>query len=571
MTPDQFAEQIKKKFPQYQGMDNLELTTRIINKYPQYERRVQIPKVETPDTGERVGETITQAGQTLREQIGGEGELAGESPLVRGTAAAATAATAIPQTAIQAIPGAFGERIRAGLERLGSAVGEQVGKVTRAIGETPLFQEAAGRQEVGPSGETTFVPNDLGFLDDALKVAANVGEVAEITAGAGVGPRAVTSGVSRTAAAVADVGREALERTIVASGNLADRATPKSVRTALRLNPPETRAKAVEELENAYQSGLVLDRKAVNNKLDKLARSESFGAVTLTRQGLIRELAEEGYIPKIEGDFAKFDDVFDDISSRQRQLMDDLDNELAPLQGVEVDTSLERIRQTAEDSLRQSPQISAGLESSIRELDRFFKSFQEKFGDRVSPLEVNAIRKEMNRVTKAFKDEDLFRLDAAEAVAKMTRDRLDEVVPTGRVSDLNKEWARLKRVDETAKILNNEVVEVGLLGRKLGSYVGTIGASLAGLSIAGPGGLVVASIFAQLGSDALATLLRAKKFDPALRDSIIKNIKADPKVVEKLIREASPENKTFLRNLLGVAAVAGAAKVLSEEGKVEKG
>lgn len=571
MTPQEFASKVKAKYPEYQNMDDLELTSRIIKKYPQYESKVQMPTTETPNTVQRVGSTIIQAGQEVRQQIKGEGEFAGESPVVRGLGAASSAALAIPETAIQAIPEPLGGGlIRGGLEKIGDVASKGFNKVTSFLGGTELFKGAAGQAVPQGDGSFDYVPNDLGFLEDALKSAQSLGEVAGVTAGAGAGPSQVSRLAGRAKEAIVDVGREALDRTLKVTDNLSERVTPKTVRTALRINEPETRSKAITELEDAYKTGLIEGRKATNNKLETLAAGESIAGAPVTRDMLIRELAEEGYTPKIEGQFAKFDEVFDDIETRQRNLMDDLDRELAPLTSrIESQTSLDRIMADAEAALRNNPQIGAGLTSSLNELNRMFKSFAEKYGDTLTPIEVNQIRKEMNRVTKAYKakgGEAIFEMDTADAVGKATRQRLDEVVPSGKVSALNKEWARLNRVEQTARILNNEIVETGIFGRKIGSYVTTVGASLVGLNLAGPGGLIVASIFAQLGGDAFATFLRNKKFRPELRDAILKQIKEDPKTADRLIREASPENKAFLRNaILGGASIAATKFFLGDD------
>ena len=495
-----------------------------------------------PSLAERVGNVVEHSGQQMRQAITGEGEFAGESPLARGFGAGAAGARGVVGTAFQALPGF----LRRPIESVGEFAGEQFGKVTGALAGTEFVQQAAGA--TGEDG--VYVPSDLGFLEEGLKIAQRAGEVADVTLGAGLGPKAVTQG----AASSVNLARNIASNTFKAGKSLAERATPKTWRAALYSNAPDTRAKAIDTLEDAYQSGLVKGRKATNNKLDNLAAANSFGGTTVTRDMLIRELAEEGYVPKIDGDFAKFDDVFDDISNRQRTIMENLDQDLAPLQGIENQTSLARLREAAESTLRESPQVGAGLTASLSQLDRLFKGLAEKYGDRLDPIEINNVRKEMNKISKAYRTkagDKVFELDAADAVGKAARSRLDDVAPA--IKAKNAEWARLERVAQTAKVLNNEIVEVGLLGRKLGSYVGTIGASLAGLSIAGPGGLVVASIFAQLGSDALATLLRSRKFDPKLRKAIVENISKDPKAVKKLVDEASPENKSFLASLFTVA------------------
>lgn len=68
MTTDQFAEKIKTKYPEYQALNNQELTQRIIKKYPQYATQVDgyAPKSFLNKTGsflgsEKLGQGVGQA------------------------------------------------------------------------------------------------------------------------------------------------------------------------------------------------------------------------------------------------------------------------------------------------------------------------------------------------------------------------------------------------------------------------------------------------------------------------------------------------------------------------------
>lgn len=506
-------------------------------------------KKKEPNALNRVGDVINRTGEDVAAQIQGTGEFSEQSAIRRGTGVVSSAFGAVPGAAVAASP----EPVRQGIEKAADIFTKGFDWVADKIGSVPALQK--------------FVmdnPAAAKAIEEIAGTASNVGGISDVILGA----KGLERGITRTGEATFDVGREALDRTLRATDNLAQKATPASIRTMFKGNTPESKTAAVTQLEDAYKTGLVQDRKAINNKLDNLAAENSLGGEKITRDILIKELAQEGYIPKIEGQFAKFDEVFDDIDTRQQVLMEQIDVELAPLQGTEFQTSLDRIRAEAEAALRRSPQVGANLDASIKQLDRFIESFRNKYGDSVTPAQINEIRKNMNAETKAYKEakEGKFKLDSADAVARSTRSRLDELVPSGKVRENNAEWARLNRVEQTARVLNNEIVEVGLIGRKLGSYVGTIGASLAGLSLAGPGGLVVASIFAQLGSDALATILRAKKFSPELREAIINNIKADAPTAQRLIREASPENKTFLRNLLMGVGTAAAVEYFADDG-----
>jgi hypothetical protein len=266
----------------------------------------------------------------------------------------------------------------------------------------------------------------------------------------------------------------------------------------------------------------------------------------MDKDTLVRNLAEEGYVPEVNDRLADFTKVFDDITERQSRVLDNLD---PILKNVDETTPVADLRKSAEQVLRESPQIITTLNKSLGELDRFFASIETKFGKELTAEQVNAVRKEMNRVTRAFKD-DLFKQDTADAIGDATRARLDDLVDNNLVRESNAEWARLQTIRNTAEIFHQQQIDVGFLGKALGSYAGTILASGAGLSVAGPGGLVVAGLAARYGGDALAQFLRNRRFDPKVREMIVQSIRQDDELVDRLIKEANRQNKEILEKTL---------------------
>jgi len=257
-------------------------------------------------------------------------------------------------------------------------------------------------------------------------------------------------------------------------------------------------------------------------------------------------LAEEGYIPIVDGKLAKFGRVIDDLSERQARLAEAINPLLAT---VPERTPLSLLKKKARRVLIDSPQVGADLNKSLRELDRFFESFEVKFGDDLSAPTVNDIRIEMNNKTRAFGD-DAFKQDTADAVADAARARIDELAPSGIVRQTNAEIGRLFGLKRTASILDNQIINVGVFGGQLGRYIGVVGASGIGFAAAGPGGLVVAGIAAHYGGEVVATLLRNRRFSEKTRQLIIQGIKQDKELVQKLIQETEGANKAFLERVL---------------------
>lgn len=342
--------------------------------------------------------------------------------------------------------------------------------------------------------------------------------------------------------AVADATGSALRKAVGSVGEI----KPPSFKAFHIAVNPQTRAQAVDALKGAYKDSFIENRTAINNKLDKIANRSSFGDKKITKDNLVTNLADEGYLPEIDGRLADFSKTFADLQGRKSRVMEAIEPQL---ENVKELTPLETLKSQVAKDLIDNPQVLANLDSSLSELERFFKSFETKYGTEVTAKQVNEIRKAMNSRTRSF-GEEAFKQDTADAIADSMRTRLDELVPTGDVRTVNAEWARLNRLEKTAQVFHNQQVDVGILGRALGSYAGTIAASGVGLSVGGPGGLIIAGLAAHYGGDAMANALRRLRFNPELQKMIVQEVRQDDALVKRLIEEANAQNKKTLEQLL---------------------
>lgn len=137
MTPQEFSQKIKAKYPEYKDIDDAELTTKIIQKYPQYSSQVNLGTQAEPGFIERAGERISEAGGQVEKAISGTGEFEGQSPLRRGVEATAAAFDAIPAVATEALP----KPARTGLEKVGEALSGAVKFLGDKIGNIPAVQK----------------------------------------------------------------------------------------------------------------------------------------------------------------------------------------------------------------------------------------------------------------------------------------------------------------------------------------------------------------------------------------------------------------------------------------------
>lgn len=73
MTPQEFAQKVKAKYPEYNNIDDAELTNRIVQKYPQYQSQIATQKVTQKPLLERAGEFVSKhnlPGSKIGENIG---------------------------------------------------------------------------------------------------------------------------------------------------------------------------------------------------------------------------------------------------------------------------------------------------------------------------------------------------------------------------------------------------------------------------------------------------------------------------------------------------------------------
>lgn len=311
-------------------------------------------------------------------------------------------------------------------------------------------------------------------------------------------------------------------------------------KTKLALNPQD-RVAAVDDLSRALRESFVEDKTAVINKLEKIARRSKDN---ISEDDLLKELVDEGLgIPEVDGTIARFKGSIEALEEKRGVLARGLDTFLAPSKRK---TQLDSLRIAAQDVLEG--RIDVDLVRSERQLTNLFKSLEKKYGKVLSDQQVNKVRAEMNKSTKAFKG-DQFIQDSADAVADAARARLDELGPEAR--EINGEIGRLFRITRTAEALNNRPIDVGFLAGAMGRFIGTVGLGSIGFKVAGPGGLVVAGIAANLGAKGLANVIRQARFNKNAQRILSSGIRNDKKLLTKILKKATPEDAKVIREFAG--------------------
>lgn len=453
----------------------------------------------------------------------------------------------------------FGEAVIGGLkiitpksiEEQASGIMEEIGK---KIGEQPITQELISKYNALPPDTKQDVDNILGYAE-------GLGEI--------LGTKGGTEAIRRLSKPIVETAIDAVEKAALVTVRgtrgiksraleLTDKIIPTKIREINKKLNPKDATEATNSLKTIYKDSFVSDKPSINNKLDDLASTQSLRGNKVTPDDLLRGLAETGYVPRVEGKLAKFDDAFDDINLRQERIVNAIDGVLETIPEL---TTLDELKNWALGVIKKSPQLIGQRSKSGAELNRFFEDFALEFGDKgLSAKDVNRIRVAMNQRTKAF-TEDVFVQDVADSIADAARARLDDIAPSVRLA--NEQYGRLVSIKKTMDIFHNKPIDVGILGSQLGRYLAVMGAGQVGLGVTGPGGLVIAGIIAHFGGDAFAQLLRNKKFNQKLLGQIVNAVKKDDEIVERLIKEADSANKEILeRILLPVKAGASNAGVI---------
>ncbi len=143
LTTDEFAESVKTKYPQYKDVDNATLTTKMLEKYPQYSEKVETgtPTVSEPKKGiiGKIGSFLAPtATNSINKLRAGEGiglrDIAGSALEIGSLALPATAGAKVLGLGTKALKGISAARKIGSAATTGAIAGGMSG-AGRSIGE----------------------------------------------------------------------------------------------------------------------------------------------------------------------------------------------------------------------------------------------------------------------------------------------------------------------------------------------------------------------------------------------------------------------------------------------------
>lgn len=227
-----------------------------------------------PGLLDRAMGVIKQSGQNVQEQISGEGQFSGQSPIRRGVGATATAFSTPLKLGYEALP----QPAKTGVDYVGKKIGQGFGSAVNKLSETNLISEAA------MSGKTRG-------LEEALGTAGGLGEIAGNILVADQASKALQGGVN--------VAKRATSKAVDAGGDLTKQVT--DVARAKAGSQPAKIMQRVARINKSKQA-----------KFEKMA-GESVGDY-LTKRGIYGNIEE--ITQKLYQRFTKSKSVADDALAK---------------------------------------------------------------------------------------------------------------------------------------------------------------------------------------------------------------------------------------------------------------
>lgn len=515
MTPDQFAEKIKAKYPEYKDLDNADLTRRVLNKYPQYESQVRMPETKSlgmfTGTEERLADVGQSTAETIKANIEGTGEFADQSSLRRGVQATAAGFTAVPRGALAMAP----KSIRQGAEKVGEILSKGFGKVTDTIAETPLFKEIGELEAQGHiSPEKT---PGLYQLEDALAIASAGGEIAGTITGA----RGLATDLPRTAASA----QKLIQSTFKQTDDGIQPTTQTFVETA-RLADPEQYTQAKTKLTDTYMDSIV-NTETARKKLEAIALQEG-----IEPRQVVENFVESGGFANGVNDSGKvtFFKTREDFRDRKQVLGKTISDYMKTQTEL---TNIDDLRASIRADIENHGDLFTS-ERAMEEANKLLDSIEARYGKNLTPSQLHEMRVEAN--TKYPREAKNHEIGAYTAIGNATRDRIDEIVGDKTIREANAAWGNLARQERVINILDGQKVDVGLLNDSIGSYIGASAVGTAGF-VTGSGSLVIAGLASTVGAKTFANWVRRRRINDPEVQKVLDVLREDQAIANKLIEE----------------------------------
>lgn len=487
MEPKEFATKIKEKYPQYQGVDDNELTQRMLEKYPQYRNRVSLASSPKAGEGGGLAGAFREAGEGISEAFHERTEAAAEEQF-RSVEGEVSPARATLRTIGQGA-GFVGDVGFEALKLLApKAVEDLAAKGVEKLGQTELAQRLTGEYQQLKDKHPEAMKD--------VEAVFNIGSLLPIGKGTELAARGVKKGGQKAiesgpeaAQKVFTTSRQALQDSLKASGNTAVKSLQSNYEDIFQSTKPLRNAHNFVTAERGFSPSRVLaERKMIIDVQDG-----KFVTKELTDQ-LDDEIAEKStFLDKAIAQYPRTVSI-DDIRKR-------LDKDVAK-----------------NPELRSQARVGEVKKRAHAVLDEFVGQERK---ERFTLSEIQTFKKGMWGASKKFKDSDVGRADAHSELGSVFRRVIEDYVPDVEVRNLNRQIGEL---EETFTLLEKHVNGTAVKGGRLGRYFGR----LIGATLGTQGPPILGPILGALGVDYLVQAMQKNAVIGPLKRAALKYGEAAP-------------------------------------------
>ena len=269
LTPTEFAQQIKAKYPDYASVPDDVLATKMLEKYPEYKDRVRIPDFKT--TNEPPSPSLWQQAGEAVENLGiGAAKGVGQSVLGAGRVVQMIPGVTRAVDALYGVPGISQEAMRQGTAAMrAQGTAQTIGKMAEQVGEVLL--PGSKLAAAGEAAATRLAPKLAPLVGETV---ATYAPRAAVEAAGQAGMAKIQGGDPRVAAVLGAAAPAVGTAVEALPTKLKDQATKQVVQA---LGPTKERFKAIAEklAPKILQRGLGGSREALQEQ----------AATTLTKVG----------------------------------------------------------------------------------------------------------------------------------------------------------------------------------------------------------------------------------------------------------------------------------------------
>jgi len=583
MNLQEFGQRIKQKHPQYNGLDDVFVAKKVIDKYPEYKSQVTVEPREKDGFFSRLGEDI-------RERISGVGEAFGKG-LRQEQSPVSTAIQTVGEVA-GGITDIGAEALMSGIRGIGKAasavtpdfIEKPVVEKTKQVGldilDSPIgkmgLQAIKGGTEIYQDFKQKY-PTAAENLESVI----NMGDLLLMGKGSQIAKPAIEKGVVAAKKAIPKVGEIAkttVKTPAKKTGQLISFGTsqftglnPKTIKTIIKdpklYEEAEKRLITRESLGEKLSSGIkqrLDDLKSTGKEYDKLKASDQVAKIG--EIDIKRKLLEKGIDVsdgKIKVDLGS-DIQLSNVDQKGLEEVLDLINGKENLTAKEVlnlRTRLSNLSKFEQGKTNASTVIAKELRKFVDDVaKKDIKGLSEldaQFAPEVKFL--NKIKKDYLNADGTMKDNALSKIASLNNRGKEELlKRTEKIIP-----ELSREIKALSAIED---------VELAM-GQKVGTY---LKAGLAGAAVSGGTGGMIGLILASpsISVPLLKTYGRILKYSQETINSIIRKINNGIKLTKneaiKVGNIFKQTAKDIKGNQKGFVKIPGASDDLIKEAKKAK-